>query len=411
MIAQTPTALTLPLRTPRATNRTPLYPADIAPRFTVDGSRELEQHLALTCAKIGAGIRGIVSARRLEGLLLGGGYGRGEGGVLRTMERGDRPYNDLEFYVFLRGNRHLNELRFGHALHVLGEILTPQAGIEVEFKIASLQEFAASPVSMFSYDMALGHRWIVGNDDLLTGCDHHFDADRIPLSEATRLLMNRCSGLLFARERLEKKEFTANDADFVRRNIAKAELALGDALLVAHRLYHWSVRERHNRLEGFSSPLLPSWWPSMRRLHVRGVAFKLHPQRSTESRADLGVQHAIVTALAREVWLWLEERRLNTKFASTRAYAQSRSVKWPESAGARNALVNARALGARSLLSGRAMSHPRERILHAMTLLLWEPDMFGSPELLARMQGELQTETKTFPEAMRAYRELWARVN
>src|SRR5205085_649743 len=149
------------------------------------------------------------------------------------------------------------------------------------------------PVSMFSYDMALGHRWIVGNDDLFTGCDHHFDAERIPLCEATRLLMNRCSGLLFARERLEKKEFTANDADFTRRNIAKAELALGDALLVAHQLYHWSVRERQSRLATLAAPNLPSWWASMRRLYARGVEFKLHPQRSTESRADLGVQHAI----------------------------------------------------------------------------------------------------------------------
>src|SRR5213075_351651 len=103
---------------------------------------------------------------RLEGLLLGGGYGRGEGGVLPTAS-GDRPYNDLEFYVFLRGNRHLNELRFGRALHVLGEILTPQAGVEVEFKIASLRELASTPISMFSYDLVVAHRWIIGNDELL----------------------------------------------------------------------------------------------------------------------------------------------------------------------------------------------------------------------------------------------------
>src|SRR5688572_7629618 len=104
MISHTPTALSLPLRTPRVSVRSPVVPPDIVePRFTIDGSPALEQHLALTCAKIAAGIRGLIPPGRLEAVLLGGGYGRGEGGVLQT-PMGARPYNDLEFYVCLRGN-------------------------------------------------------------------------------------------------------------------------------------------------------------------------------------------------------------------------------------------------------------------------------------------------------------------
>src|SRR5688572_13051725 len=183
MIAPSPTALSLPLRTARVTARLPVVPpAEVQPRFTTDGSAELEQHLALTCAKIAAGIRGLVPRKKLEAILLGGGYGRGEGGVLAT-PRGDRPYNDLEFYVCVRGNRHVNERRFGRALHVLGEILTPQAGVEVEFKITSLREFEQSSVSMFSYDLVLGHRWLAGSEELLAGCAHHREAGRIPLHE------------------------------------------------------------------------------------------------------------------------------------------------------------------------------------------------------------------------------------
>src|SRR4051794_23190626 len=87
-------------------------------RFTVDGSDELEEHLERTCQTVLAGVLEIVSPQRLEALLLGGGYGRGEGGVLRT-ETGDRPYNDLEFYVCLRGRHWSNERRYGAALHRL----------------------------------------------------------------------------------------------------------------------------------------------------------------------------------------------------------------------------------------------------------------------------------------------------
>jgi hypothetical protein len=410
--ASTPSALTLPLRTPRAAARQPVVPpdVDVQPRFTADGSRELEQHLAVTCRKIAAGVRGLVPSSKLHALLLGGGYGRGEGGVLRTDE-GDRPYNDLEFYVCLRGNRHVNELRFGRALHVLGEILTPQAGVEVEFKITSLPELERTRVSMFSYDLIVGHRWLVGDEALLQRCAHHRVAEDIPLSEATRLLMNRCSGLLFAKEKLAKQEFTGADADFVRRNIAKAELALGDALLVAYRSYHWSARERHRQVERLARSAPMPWLHDVCRHHAAGVAFKLHPERSRSDHGTLFGLHAQLTDLARDVFLWLEDQRLDASFASTTDYALSTHNKCPELSPRRNWLINARTLGARPFLEARAGRHPRERILHALTLLLWEREALSSPTLVARLQSELRTNATSFPAFMAAYRDLWAKVN
>lgn len=407
-----PAALTLPLRNARGSARAPVLPpeADPTPRFTADGNAELERHLAHTCARIGAGVRGLIPPARLEAVLLGGGYGRGEGGVLRT-PAGDRPYNDLEFYVCIRGNRHLNELRFGHALHVLGEILTPQAGIEVEFKITSLAELSRAPVSMFSYDLLLGHRCIVGSEEQLAGCAHHRAAEEIPLAEATRLLMNRCTGLLLARERLARPVFTGADADFVRRNLAKAELGLGDAVLAAYLQYHWSVRERHRRLERLAAIEPMPWLAEAQRRHASGTEFKLHPGRSTETREELLAAHAPLSALAQSVFLWIEERRLGRGFPSVHAYATHRIDKCPEIPGARRLAVNAKLLGPRALLSRSALRHPRERILHALALLLWEPGVLSSPAQLAVVQGELRTEATSLPGLMDAYLSLWSRVN
>lgn len=380
------------------------------PRFTADGSAELEAHLARTCAKIAAGIRGLIPPGRLDAVILGGGYGRGEGGVLHT-PAGDRPYNDLEFYVCLRGNRHLNEQRFGRALHVLGEILTPQAGIEVEFKITSLAEFTRSAISMFSYDLAIGHRWLVGREEMLARCAHHRAAENIPLAEATRLLMNRCTGLLFAQDRLMRREFTGADADFVRRNIAKAQLALGDAVLVAYGRYDWSARERHVRLLSLPARETLPWMDDVCRHHAAGVEFKLHPERCTATREALRATFAPLAALAEKIWLWTERRRLGILFGSARDYAMSRPNKCPEGSPARNMLVNFKALGVRPLLQARAGCHPRERVLHALCLLLWEPATLTSTELLELVQEELQTQAKTFPDLVRAYRELWQKVN
>src|SRR6187549_85993 len=84
-------------------------------RFTLDGDNSLEARLVAICANVTQAVQQIVPSRKLEALLLGGGYGRGEGGVLKTPE-GDQPYNDLEFYIFISGNRFLNRRRFGAAL-------------------------------------------------------------------------------------------------------------------------------------------------------------------------------------------------------------------------------------------------------------------------------------------------------
>src|SRR5580658_4912604 len=87
-------------------------------RFTIDGSSGLEDCLERLCGKVKGGVTDLIPRQKLAAIVLGGGYGRGEGGVLRT-ETGDQPYNDLEFYVFIRSNRWLNERRHRDRLHQL----------------------------------------------------------------------------------------------------------------------------------------------------------------------------------------------------------------------------------------------------------------------------------------------------
>lgn len=388
---------------------TPSVPPPCTLRFTIDGDDALESHLARTCARAVSGLRGLVPGPKLEALLLGGGYGRGEGGVLRGPE-GDRPYNDIEFYVALRGNRHLNELRYRRAFTALAQILTHQADVEVEFKITSLRELAASPISMFSYDLLAGHRQVWGDPRGLAGCSAHRRAETIPMEEAIRLLMNRCSGLLLAHEKLGRETFDDAAADFVRRNIAKAQLALGDAVLVVAGRYHWSCRERHRRLQKLTGLAVPEL-DAVREHHEAGVAFKLHPEAGGRSRPALSALHAEVSALALRIWLWTESRRLARRYTSARAYAGDAINFFPQSSALRNAVLNLRSAGPRYLNNARRRwRHPRERALRALTLLLWEPETLSHPTLLARLQSELHTNATTFDGLLAAYLTLWRQV-
>ena len=364
-------------------------------RFTLDGDDHLEAHLATTCSLLLAGLRGLIPEPRIEAVLLGGGYGRGEGGVMHT-EKGDRPYNDMEFYVCLRGNRHLNEQRHRLALEVLGEILTPRAGVDIEFKITSLATLRSAPVSMFTYDLIMGHRLLLGDPALVEGLEHHRNPEDIPAAESTRLLMNRCSGLLFAQERLRRAEFTAHDADYVQRNLAKAELAFGDALLTAHGRYHWSCPERHRRLKQLAPEPAPVWLEKVRNHHVNGVLFKLHPERSLASRDELQSRHTALVELGLNVWLWQEQRRLGQAFGSARDYALSSHDKCPETRPARNLLVNLKLAGPRALLRSDRWRHPRNHALSALSLLLWDPQVIPPA---------------VFAHQVAAYKARWRQVN
>jgi hypothetical protein len=363
-----------------------------AKRFTLDGSIDLERQLARTCEKVLAGIQRVVPRRKLEALLLGGGYGRGEGGVLKT-QAGDQPYNDLEFYVFIQGNTWLNEKLFGAALHPLSHELTVEAGVEVEFKIISPAKLRGSPPSMFYYDLLMGHRRLFGNDKLLAGCEHHCQARNIPSSEATRLLMNRCSGLLFAREKMGRKPFTAEDADFVGRNLAKAQLALGDAVLAVFGEYHWSCRERHARLQQLS---VAHEFPRVAEVcqqHALGMEFKLHPVLTRSTVVELQSRHDEINQLALELWLWVESRRLGRPFHCAEEYASSLTDKFPGTNPWRNRFVNAKAFGPAALFRKYGHRHPRERVLNALARLLWTA---SGPN--AKIQNG---------DSMRVYQEIW----
>jgi hypothetical protein len=381
-------------------------PENDEPRFTLDGSEVLERHLSRICHQVREAVQGAIPSSWLQGLLLGGGYGRGEGGVLRESGE-DKPYNDLEFYVLARTQSGLAGRKMRRALHQIEEPLSHAAGLEVEFKLLTPEALRRSGPTMFYYDLVLGHRRLLGGEDLLAGCGHHRAADQIPLHEAARLWMNRASGLLFSLERLGRPEFTSADADFVGRNLAKARLAWGDIVLAALGAYHWSCRERNRRLHALAAADLPFSLAEIRRHHDAGVEFKLHPVRTESPRAALAAEHRELARLGLALLLWLENRRLGTAFTTAREYARSGVDKCPETAGWKNWLLTGRALGLRAALGPGAWRYPRGRMLEALALLL-EGGAREEPDR-AFLRQRLHTRATDLAGLVAAHENLWRR--
>jgi len=248
------------------------------------------------------------------------------------------------------------------------------------------------------------HRIWHGGPALFAGCERHLQSEKLPAAEASRLLLNRFTGLLLVKEILAVERLTPEQADFSRRNLAKAQLALGDALLAHVGRYHWSCLERRRRLE-----VLGNIFPRMTEIrshHAAGVEFKLHPYSSCESRAELTAAHEDISSLAQGLWLWLEGRRLRRPFSTALEYALSPLPKWPHTAAWRNCLLTLRTFGARALFASGALHYPRERLFNALPLLLWEAAF--EPLALTYLQQQLHTGAADWFGLVGAYKKVWS---
>ena len=177
---------------------------------------------------------------KLAAVVLGGGYGRGEGGVLHTPQ-GDRLYNDLDFFVFSARASRRERREIDQALATLSPKWQPKLQVAVDFGPAkNLAELPKVCSTLMYQELLRGWRLVWGSLDLAEYLPA-LAPDALPVTEAIRLLLNRGMGLLLAAERLSRKD---SDHDFIVRNMHKSLLGSGDALLLATGRYAWRATDR-----------------------------------------------------------------------------------------------------------------------------------------------------------------------
>jgi len=380
----------------------------VAERYFIDDEPALVERLDAFLAKLRESLEVATFKAQLIVLLLGGGYGRGEGGVYRGPESdGAALYNDLEFYVITKEqlaptglpawcNRWAEE---GHR----------ETGIEVEFKILPASALQNGAPSMFYYDLVLGHRVTWGDSAFCASLPATLrDAGRIPATEVTRLLFNRGSGLLFSREILAREDKDIDSA-FLERNHAKAKLALADAVLALNGRYDWSCQTRQTRLEE-ALPLVPPDWLRLKEWHGEGVEFKLHPRHEFPGAKVLRERQTELTEVWLRTFLWAESVRLRRSWPDAAAYASGPGRIFPELSALKNIALRVRdRLRIGSRLPG-GIDYPRGNLQRALALLL------GSTEtnLMAWKQAATVlgcSSTSDAPAIMQAYRSWWQRYN
>ncbi len=255
-------------------------------------------------------VRRSFEARGSRGaLVLGGGYGRGEGGV---MDGADGPEfsNDLDYFLFddSPGDSALNQW-----CREIEKVESSELGIDVEIKCLRVNSIGDPSRSMMFADLVAGHVVVAGDGSFLERLRGNLDFSRIEPEEATRLLWNRGSGMFFAKCRMgiegEKK--------FVIRNHAKLKLALGDGWLCVNGQYTSKCRERGERLAQLE---LPQALSGLKTWHAEGVDFKFRPFADGPTWSELEDEARRLTEAWGLVYLAAEEKRLSRKLAGFSEY-------------------------------------------------------------------------------------------
>lgn len=192
----------------------------------------------------------------VRAVVLGGSFGRGEGGVMTGTDGRLRPVNDYDLMVV--DPRDLRE-----PLRALGEELRTQLGIDFVDLGWLGNDLSRIPATILNYDLRHGSRVIAGDAKVLETVPIRASGV-IPPAEFVRLLLNRAAGVLSGLQASSAGDVTATPgrADYLTNQIVKLLIAIGDWHLHHWRAYACSYRRRANRFHdlargaGLRAPLI-----------------------------------------------------------------------------------------------------------------------------------------------------------
>ena len=216
-------------------------------RYVAGEAPAMDRLVEETVACVGAEVAAL-AVPRLQGVVLGGGYGRGEGGVFDVPNGSQRLSNDLDFFAVTEKGASGRDIRaVADALAPVSEKWTAKLGIDVDFVVRTPWRMRHDQERVMIQELMHGSFDVVGR----TGEEMFAEIERrppsaFPWSEAARMLMNRGVGLVLAKCKMEsvKCKVAEDVQEFVNRNINKCVLGAGDARLIARGVFAGRAADR-----------------------------------------------------------------------------------------------------------------------------------------------------------------------
>ena len=318
-------------------------------------------------------------------LVLGGGYGRGEGGVSLDDEHTPAFHNDLDYFLFVDNAQAVRELR--EPISQIEAEESAHLSVDVEIQALPVSSINSQAHTLMMADLTNGHDTVFGDLSKELAVIPKDSYAHIPIREATRLLWNRGSGLYFCKQALhmhEEPEIDLASYKFIIRNLQKVYLALGDCYLLKTGNYHCRVSKRAEIIAQDPSATFPNY--------AEAAQFKERPffpnpipsKKHLEAEVDAAI-HAWTQA-----FLELESSRLQHTFAIPADYIYFSGRLYPEESIFQNPLVHLRDQLRHGSHLGGVLDYPRgtlQRLLCAIfnqessfiKTMAWPADVLSEP--------------------------------
>ena len=320
-----------------------------------------------------------MGSRNVLSIVLTGGFGRGEGGVVSDGRGSYLPVNDYDMLVVTRRDDLPSRLWLRRRLKALEPALSRACGARVDIACKTPRMLRDAPYTVDAYETAAGHMLLWGSEEPLERIRRR-RAEDLPLVEATRYLYNRGAALLWARRMLAAGvQLDEDHWRFLLIAIQKARLSWGDALLLANRRYTVRYRERGERLGEVSLPDELDFLPDA---YGEALRFKLEPDFETYRSADMPALLEETISRHEIVWRWVEvtrcmERREKDDFWLAAYLSRDTRLRNDDDlpgVGARLYNLGLNVWRALPRTSRLLFEHPEERLVRLLPLLLFVDD-------------------------------------
>jgi hypothetical protein len=212
-------------------------------------------------------VRRVREAISAHAVVLGGGFGRGEGSVL--VDGADiRPVNDYDIFLAVSDHNGADLKRLSHEL-------AKEVGIRsIDLIPIRYPDLERLPATQFHYDLKYGGTLLWGENILQQMPDYRKGC--VEQRSGGTLLLNRLVCALEAySERFVHNGMNGEEKFFLVNQTGKVVSACVEALLITKGKYHHSYLERRNIFDAEFSD-----WHALRRLNSQATEFKLLPSKS-----------------------------------------------------------------------------------------------------------------------------------
>jgi len=296
--------------------------------YTINDDPEADQAVKDILDMVVEGIVDLLG-KHIRAIVLIGGYGRGEGGVLKV-EGGYKLVNDFDMIVFVDKKFKKIKNKYKEPVEKLAKELQPKTnGLkQIDIDITNTRRFRLVPNKVSYYEIKYGHKVIYGDLNLYDMMPV-FKPENLPIFDGTFYFYTRGSGLLIPAIYLIKGQLgNKENQEHFQIELQKACMAIGDALLLMKGQYHFSYQERLKRFQSLINinNILPkNLKAKIEYFYEWGVERKLNPlfeRQRIDGYDDFVNKWYNVREVFGDFFMWFESERLGIPFRNWMNYSK-----------------------------------------------------------------------------------------